>query len=428
MADPKPGQRYRHGWIRIGTEDGPERVIPHQHMGVSRKDMPQLAGAATAGTPSERIAGGAGKFADLRDHFEAQLKRDGIPVTHERVPVNSIRASQNEVNPVKVGGMADAVRAGDMRAVTSLDKPIYISSDSYVIDGHHKWAAGMLLDDGTGRQHINVRRVGMPIHQALDYTRAFADRMGIGRRSVDQMAGAGVPATEKGRRTVAADAYLDTAEQMTYWRVLTKSTNFTTREYAAEQLLRLEVAAADVVKVGPKGYSHGWIKVGPGEGAGIHARVASYHDALRAGDSKAAEGHLNHILGAAQSPDTLESARDARATLAARRAGQAGGWAHIGVHPSEGQAVHDHLNRWRNALNAHDTEAARGHLTSAFDAAEHPKTRQAIERHAAQHRYAPYDKAPGERRASRAAERDFLRASRANHREASRAAAGSAAD
>lgn len=313
---PHPGQRYHHGWIRIGVDDGPERVVPHHHVGIDRKDMPQLAGAATAGTPSEAIAGGAGKFADLRGHFEEQLKRDGIPVTHERVRVTSLHASQNEVNPVKVNGMADAVRSGDPRAVESMGKPVFISRDNYVIDGHHKWAAGMLLDADTHPQHLNVHRVGLNVHEALDYARRFGDRMGIGRRSVAEMAGAGVPA-EKGHRAMSA-------EEIAYWRVLTKSTNYSTREHAAEQLRQLEIlAAADVEKRRPyegQRYRHGWIKVGPGEGDSVHAHVASYHDALRAGDTKTADEHLSHILNNAKSPDTLDSARDARRTLDAREA------------------------------------------------------------------------------------------------------------
>lgn len=142
------------------------------------------------------------------------------------------------------------------------------------------------------------------------------------------------------------------AEQAAYYRMLTKSTDYSTREYGAEQLRRLELAAADVVKAGPKGYVHGWIR--------------------------------------------------------------------IGVHPEESQDVHDHLDRWRDALNNYATDTARGHLTDAVNAARHKKTRRAIERHAARHRYSPYDQAPGAAAASRAELRDFRRTARAYQREARR--------
>lgn len=174
-----PGQRYTHGWHLIGAEDG-DRVVPHDHLGVSRKDMPQLVGVV------------GGKFTDARGDFERQLAADGIGISHERVPAASLRATQNEVNRIKVGGMADAVRAGDPAALASMDKPIYVSRDGRVIDGHHKWAAGVL----TGR-HLNVTRVDLDAHDALAYARRFAEQQGIGNRGVAEMAGAGVPAALK---------------------------------------------------------------------------------------------------------------------------------------------------------------------------------------------------------------------------------------
>jgi hypothetical protein len=58
--------------------------------------------------------------------------------------------------------------------------------------------------------------------------------------------------------------YEDWAEQVEHASLLTKSATATTRDLGRSQLDRLNrLALAGLVKVGPKGYEHGWIFVGP---------------------------------------------------------------------------------------------------------------------------------------------------------------------
>lgn len=155
------------------------------NLGIARGDMPQITGKPQPGSPGAAHADERG-FADLRSEFERQLTADGVRLTRERVPASSLRPTQNQMNDTKIGGLVDAVRSGDPEALTSMGKPIYVSRDGRVIDGHHKWAAAAQLGES-----INVVRLDMGIKEALDYARKFGDRMGIGRRDATEMAGAG---------------------------------------------------------------------------------------------------------------------------------------------------------------------------------------------------------------------------------------------
>lgn len=71
-------------------------------------------------------------------------------------------------------------------------------------------------------------------------------------------------------------------EQVAYVAVLTKSADPAIRGYAVHELNRL--ADAGLLKVGPKGYIHGWIKVGPGAvGDRVHHPEHGHGTVTRAG-------------------------------------------------------------------------------------------------------------------------------------------------
>ena len=166
-----------------------------QSKGIPRINMPQFSGLAEPGTPAARIAGGDGKFADLTPQFADQLKADGIKVTEARVPAASLRATQTELVGSKVAGFANAVRAGNPKAVATIKEPIYVTRDHYVIDGHHRWAANMMLDSLDGQlgndTYQNVHMVDMDIGAAIPYSNQFALSMGIaGRGAVTPAAAA----------------------------------------------------------------------------------------------------------------------------------------------------------------------------------------------------------------------------------------------
>ena len=116
--------------------------VCHGNMGISRSVMPQL---------SE----------DPMEEFLIKLAKDGVRVTRGPAEVGKLRASQMEILTSKVLGMSGSVRGGGFSGITT---PIIVSSDGFIVDGHHRWATLMTLD------HVNkmeVYRVDMPIDKLL---------------------------------------------------------------------------------------------------------------------------------------------------------------------------------------------------------------------------------------------------------------------
>lgn len=154
-----------------------------ENKGLPRIAMPQLNGLAKAGTPAARKAGGAGKFTDLTPEFVAQLGKDGITVKDVRQPAAHLRATQTQLVGSKVVGIAAAIHRGDPKATAMIKEPLFVTRDNYVIDGHHRWAAMMLLDALNGKlgdeSTMNTRQINMDIGAAIPYTNAWTTRMGI---------------------------------------------------------------------------------------------------------------------------------------------------------------------------------------------------------------------------------------------------------
>jgi len=154
-----------------------------QNKGIRRINMPQFSGLAEPGTHAAQVAGGAGKFADLTDEFEQHLKDRGINVTRETMPAAHLKATQSELVGAKVAGFANAFLHNNPKAVAAMKEPIMVTKDGYVIDGHHRWGANMLVDAVDGRlasdTPMNVRKVDMEIGAMIPYANAWAHQVGI---------------------------------------------------------------------------------------------------------------------------------------------------------------------------------------------------------------------------------------------------------
>ena len=164
-----------------------------QSRGIPRIGMPQFSGLAQPGSQAARLAGGAGKFVDLGPQFAAALRRDGVRVRRAAVKASHLRATQTELDGAKVAGIADAARHGNKGAADALKEPIFVTRDHYVIDGHHRWAANMMLDALDGKLGNDVTQqvteIDMDIGAAIPYALEFANRMGIGNRGLSRAAG-----------------------------------------------------------------------------------------------------------------------------------------------------------------------------------------------------------------------------------------------
>lgn len=92
------------------------------NLGIPRKDMPQL--------PDDVISS-----------FLSDFQKRGVKVTKQSQHVGQLKATQGEINADKAQGMLAAYKEG---SYDPSKKPIIVSKDGYVLDGHHRWAAMLM--------------------------------------------------------------------------------------------------------------------------------------------------------------------------------------------------------------------------------------------------------------------------------------------
>lgn len=100
-------------------------------MKISRKDMPQI------------------KSNDIKT-FLADLNKKGVKTVKKTVSADSLKATQGEFDKAKIQGFIDTIESGSMEM-----KPIIVSKDGYVIDGHHRWLAYSNLSMKIDIFHVN---------------------------------------------------------------------------------------------------------------------------------------------------------------------------------------------------------------------------------------------------------------------------------
>jgi hypothetical protein len=126
----------------------------------ARSKMPQLGGHTPTG--------------QLVAHFNAH----GIKTTRGKVQASTLTPTQHQMVPATVRGMADN------KAFEPGRKPIFVSKDGHIVDGHHRVAAVALrAKRGTGNGLMSIIRVHAPIAKVLTIAHAFAKRQGIARKA-----------------------------------------------------------------------------------------------------------------------------------------------------------------------------------------------------------------------------------------------------
>jgi predicted ABC-type ATPase len=167
--------RFTSGAALPWHTDGGDVMNYHGSLGIDRAAMPQISGLLTDGryAPSS----------EMMPKFLAHLEAKGIPVTRSRVPAASLKPSQTTGDLRAVRGIAASLASGDLKDT----KPVLVSSDDRVVDGHHQWAAHLLAgSEGTRSGSAPgepVIRVGIPAGQLMDEARQFAKDQGIQNRA-----------------------------------------------------------------------------------------------------------------------------------------------------------------------------------------------------------------------------------------------------
>jgi hypothetical protein len=103
------------------------------------------------------------------------------------VAVGSLKPMQKEVIPAKA--LAFALGFADNGTPDLNNMEAIVSSDNYIMDGHHRWAARTLLDPGAS---VNVSKVNMPADDVVTalniYTKAKGLKGNPGEGDVKQFA------------------------------------------------------------------------------------------------------------------------------------------------------------------------------------------------------------------------------------------------
>lgn len=148
--------------------------------GIPRNQMPQIGGKPVKGSKADKLPKNDDGEVDGSEEFIKHLEGKGIKVTDGSKKASSLKASQTELVGAKVAGMAAA------EGFDPGKKPIFVSRDGYVIDGHHRWAAVVGRDTRDGKLgdlEMNVRVVDMDIMDVLKEANSWADDFGIKQKA-----------------------------------------------------------------------------------------------------------------------------------------------------------------------------------------------------------------------------------------------------
>jgi len=123
-------------------------VTPHidDTLGIMRHEMPQI------------------EHDHYDDYFE-YMREHGVTFKKEMVKPHDLRATQQEF--ADAGIVTSIMKSADAKRIF---KPILISSDDYVIDGHHRWLAKLnTLPEGK----IEAFRANKKGKEVLELTKKF---------------------------------------------------------------------------------------------------------------------------------------------------------------------------------------------------------------------------------------------------------------
>jgi hypothetical protein len=133
-------------------------------MGIARKDMPQIPG-------KER-----GRF--LKEIEESQ----GITAEKEKVDPTTLKPIQKEISSARSGAIYNKFRE---EGGIPKNERILISSDGFVIDGHHTWGASVGFAFDNPGTKLPVYRLSVTAEEALSVSRDWATANGFEGQAID---------------------------------------------------------------------------------------------------------------------------------------------------------------------------------------------------------------------------------------------------
>ena len=212
----------------MGKDDDPDlctvqvpgtNLFCQKNKKIPRDRMPQLKSKPAAGSPVEKLVK-AGKLkqnsstgeVNTEPLFKKMLEKEGIE-TKDPEPrnVGDLKATQNQLVGKKVKMYAEVLAwesdgDPDSRVDSegnknplgpdgnpntnkamqgwqdALREPILVSSDGYILDGHHRWAALVqhdMVNGGGGDIEMDVKEIDMGAEDLVDRTNKFTNDMGL---------------------------------------------------------------------------------------------------------------------------------------------------------------------------------------------------------------------------------------------------------
>lgn len=114
------------------------------NLGIQRKDMPQIT-------------------KDNLEGYKAFLKSKGIQVSDKKMKPWRVKPTQTYIDTDKVDSQVKNIKDGGKTK-------IIVSSDNYILDGHHSWGAYMEIDPNGD---MPVIFINSPIKEILKISKDF---------------------------------------------------------------------------------------------------------------------------------------------------------------------------------------------------------------------------------------------------------------
>ena len=159
--------------------------VPKKSLGISRADMPQIK-------------------SNLVPEFIKWLQDSGVRVSKKTVRAADLKPTQREVNMGKVQKLAHPKNMAHLR------KPVIVSKDGYLLDGHHRWRALVMMDS---ESTIPAVLVGLKIRDLLDWAHNFE---GVNYKDLEAARKGNIMDSEGVARELVAVAKLLTAAPSMY--------------------------------------------------------------------------------------------------------------------------------------------------------------------------------------------------------------------
>lgn len=119
---------------------------------IDRKDMPQI---------------------DGKHHkdFLSYLKSRGVSHKQKTVDPETLKATQHQFHKGKIQSLVDYINSGKYD-----NKPILVSSDNRVMDGHHRWLAHKNTGNKIEVYHIDVASKDL-LNMMHDYPKSYTEKL-----------------------------------------------------------------------------------------------------------------------------------------------------------------------------------------------------------------------------------------------------------